>query len=68
MHFESVMPKDQDILKHFALSVINAGTLIGQVCVLILKSNGEIFYLDPYGKNGFNKTTSIKLNDGTHIV
>ena len=62
------MTKDQEIIKNFDMSVLNGGTFLGQAIVLVLKSNEELFYLNPCDKNVFSKTTLINSSDGTHLA
>ena len=67
MHFESVVSKYPDIVKKFAIAIIS-GTSDCQEHVLVLKTNGEMFNLDPHGKDVFQKSTEINLNDGIHVA
>ncbi len=60
------MLKDQDILEQFALSVINVRTVVGQVCVLVLKSNGEIFIMIHMARRG--STRQLQSNQMMGLI
>ena len=62
------MTKDQEMIKNFGILMLNFGTFLGQAIVLVLKSNGELFYLDPCGENVFSKSTLINSSDGTYLA
>ena len=47
------MSTDPEIIKDFGMSTVNCGTSVGQAIVLVLKANGDLFYLDPCDQNVF---------------
>ena len=61
------MSKDLDIVKQFSMSTIRE-TSDRQSHVFVLKTNGELFNLDPSDKSVFQKSAEIKLNDGIHVA
>ncbi len=62
------MSNGQEIIKNFGMSVVNCGKSLGQAIVLVLKLNGELFYLDPCDQNVFSKSTLINSTDGSHLA
>ena len=70
-NLDNGMSKSHNIVKQFALLLLNVGYSAGQngsCCMLVLKTYEELFYLDPVDKECFSKASGIKVNDGVYIV